>query len=41
MKKLSKNSDISKSDFKKDIKSKKGFMNPLKKIVKKEDSNKK
>jgi len=33
----SKKDSISKSNFKEDIKSDKGFLNPLKKIIKKKD----
>ena len=32
-----KNKDISKEDFKEDIKSDEGFLNPLKKVIKKKD----
>jgi hypothetical protein len=33
--------DLKKEDFEKDVKSKKGFLNPLKKFIKQKPSNKK
>lgn len=37
---MPKNKDISKDDFKKDIKNEEGFLNPLKKVIKKKDKKK-
>jgi len=38
---MNKNKDIKKKDFKEDVKSKKGFLNPLKKILKEKPKKKK
>jgi len=38
---MNKNKDIKKEDFEKDVKSKKGFLNPLKKVLKEKQKKKK
>jgi len=38
---MGENKDIKKEDFKKDVKSKDGFLNPLKKFVEKDKKKKK
>lgn len=38
---MSKDKDIKKEDFERDIKSDKGFLNPLKKVIKKKEKPKK
>ena len=38
---MGKNKDIKKEDFKKNVKSEKGFLNPLKKVLKEKPKKKK